>query len=442
MIVEKDDNTPESSTEEGQFPVEPYYHPVNRLARSIYDQLASARLAMGLLVAILISCLCGGVFLGSEQAHQIIYDSLWFNSLLVLLVVNTACCFFGRIWRRRITIITFGLILFHLSFVFMFLAIVYNSLFYFDGILRLTEGETISSSDRQTYDSLRHGLLFSFSRLNGTTSLLKVYRGFKVDGDEKNIAYDLSVDRAGFPGTRGTVYINHKFVFNGIEYFRDQEGFSLLLILNSTGGNELHGAHYPLQSFKQLDGSYRYSTGTSAGPDRIDFPMVGKALFGLQADYEADSTKDRAGKVRFQVWPVVPKSTGGAVSHKGLPTDAGSSYHAGGVAQSPGGQAGGGHAPEIGNQITSPSMAVQSSQPKLADGTVTIGENLVFGEYALSAREVRYWVSMNVRYNPGKPVVLTSLWVGLSGLIITMYGRLRRSISHSKDYNDKSGTLE
>jgi hypothetical protein len=33
---------------------------------------------------------------------------------------------------------------------------------------------------------------------------------------------------------------------------------------------------------------------------------------------------------------------------------------------------------------------------------------------------------MNVRYEPGKPIVLTSLWVALGGLIITFIGRMQK----------------
>ncbi len=34
---------------------------------------------------------------------------------------------------------------------------------------------------------------------------------------------------------------------------------------------------------------------------------------------------------------------------------------------------------------------------------------------------------MNVRYEPGKPIVLASLWVGFAGMLITTIGRMMRS---------------
>jgi hypothetical protein len=62
-----------------------------------------------------------------------------------------------------------------------------------------------------------------------------------------------------------------------------------------------------------------------------------------------------------------------------------------------------------------------------AEGTVGINEKFAFGEYQLLVPEVRYWVGMNVCYNPGKPFVLASLCAGLIGIIITTVGRVVRS---------------
>jgi cytochrome c biogenesis protein ResB len=423
-------NSQNSADEINQFPVVPRYHPANRLVRSIYDFLASARLAMALLVSILISCLCGATLYGAQQAAEKIFGTLWFNGLLVLLVVNTACCFFGRMWGRRVTVISFGMILFHLSFVAMFLAIVGNSLFYFDGVLRLTEGETLSNRDPKSYDTVRHGLLFNFSRMKNETSLLKVHRGYKVDGEEKNIAYDIEMAERGATAKRGTIYINNKYVYDDVEYFRDREGYSVLIILNDQRGNELFGAHFPLQSFKQKDDSHVYSSGTMAGPGTFSFPPDdrGKPLLSLQIEYSPDSRKDRDGRVRFQVWPAAMK--GG--EHR-ITSQAGASPHGANstlAARSPAANAAmestGEHAMNSQNHEAAGGSTDKHAQKLLGEGTTQIGEKFVFGEYQLSVPEVRYWVAMNVRYHPGKPYVLASLCCGLAGIIITTIGRIIR----------------
>jgi hypothetical protein len=343
-----------------------------------------------------------------------VFGTLWFNGLLVLLVINTACCFFGRMWRRRVTIVSFGMILFHLSFVAMFAAIVFNSLFYFDGALRLTEGETLLNRDPKSYDNARHGLFFAYSRLKGETILSRVHRGYKVDGEEKNIAYDVAVAEGGATSKEGTIYINNKFGYKGVEYVRDREGYSLLVIVNDRQGDELYGAHTPLQSYKQKDDSYLYATGTMAGPGLINFPPEKDAtLFGLQLAYYPDNSKDRSGRVRFQIWPAKKADEGhaGHFSADGAGHIAGSEGHTGSPMTN-----GATHSAGEGNHFAN----------QLADGTVKIGEKFAFGRYELLAPEVRYWVGMNVRYNPGKPFVLASLCMGLAGMVITTIGRMLR----------------
>ncbi|HAK59126.1 MAG TPA: hypothetical protein DCO77_01915 [Nitrospiraceae bacterium] len=56
-------------------------------------------------------------------------------------------------------------------------------------------------------------------------------------------------------------------------------------------------------------------------------------------------------------------------------------------------------------------------------GKAAFGEKVKAGEYLLSLNEVRYWASLDVRYNPGLPVILTSFWVGLGGMVLTTGAR-------------------
>ncbi|GFO66094.1 cytochrome c biogenesis protein ResB [Geomonas paludis] len=357
------------------FPVEPRYHPIHRIPRMIYDFLASARLAMALLVAILVCCLAGVTVVRGAQAWLTIFSTLWFNALLVLLVVNVACCFFGRIWHRRITVISFGMILFHMSFVAMFLAIVYDSLFFFQGSLRLTEGETLQNSDPHSYDGYRQGRFFSFSRLKGETTLVKMIRGYRVGGEDKRAAYDVEVGEPGHK-RREVIYITNNLDYKGVKYLPEKEGYSALIVLSDKTGKELYGAHVPLQSLKQKDNSYLYTTGTKEGAGSFPFPQD-SPLYSLQVAYRPDPVKDRSGEVFFQVWP----------------------YREGEIPQ--------------------------QEQPAAA-GKAPVGQHFSAGGHTLAAKEIRYWVGMNVRHDPGKPVILASLWVGLAGMIITTFGRMRK----------------
>lgn len=92
--------------------------------------LASAKSALILLVLILLASFVGEVFLPSAESKDLVFTSLWFNALLGLLVLNLIFCFFSRIWRRRITLVSSGLMVFHLSFISLCAGVIYDSLFF------------------------------------------------------------------------------------------------------------------------------------------------------------------------------------------------------------------------------------------------------------------------------------------------------------------------
>ncbi|HEY6872938.1 MAG TPA: hypothetical protein VI298_09460 [Geobacteraceae bacterium] len=371
---------PASEPEQEIFPVEPRYHPIHKVPRKIYDFLASSRLAMLLLVVILGCCVTGVTLYRGARAGEMIFGTIWFNALLVLLVVNVACCFFGRVWRRRVTVVSFGMILFHLSFVAIMFGIIYNSLFYFRGTIRLTEGEVLPSGDPASYDTIQHGRFFSFSRLKGETSLVRMHAGYTVSGEDKRAAYEVEVGE-GKGKKRDLLYITHKLTHDGVDYFNEKEGYSVLLILSDREGKELFGAHQPLQSIPSGEDRYIYSTGYKHGdnamPGTILFPAGSEPpRFAVQARYLPSKQQERQGEMQFVVFPL---------GRKGEPL----------------------------------------AQP-LAEGKAPIGQPFAAGDYLLTPREIRYWVGMTVRYEPGKPIVLISLWAGLAGMIITTAGRILR----------------
>ncbi len=371
----------DDESEQEKFPVEPSYHPIHKITRIMYDFLASARLAMALLVAILACCVVGVTVWRGTEAGRMIFGTIWFNALLVLLVLNVACCFFGRVWRRRITLVSFGMILFHLSFVAILMGVVYNSLFYFRGMIRLTEGEALPSGDQRSYENIVKGRFFSFSHFQGETALIKMHSGYKISGEDKRAAYEISVGESA-NRKQGIIYITNKLTHQGVDYFNDREGYSLLLILSDRQGRVLYGGHLPLQSIRQGDESFRYSTGYRDGekiiPEPVLFPSPPeKPLMAMQVEYLPSKLQERAGDVQFKLFPL-------------------------------------------------DSQGVSPIIKPYADEKAPIGQPVAVGEYVLSAPEVRYWVGMAVQYEPGKPIVLTSLWAGLAGMIITTLGRMLR----------------
>jgi len=374
---------PDTDADNEQYPLEPRYHPVHKFTRRIYDFLASSKLAIVLLVTILACCVAGVTVYRGQRAAEMIFTTLWFNSLLVFLVINVACCFFGRIWGRKVTIISFGMILFHLSFVTMFAGIIYNSLYHFRGDMRITEGETLINRQRQSYEGVERGRFFSLLRLKGETTLNRLLAGYQVGQDNKRVAYDISVNDSGVT-KQGIIYLTRNLNYKGFTYIPDREGYSLLAVLYDKQGNELYGAHIPLQSLRQKDQTFLYTTGTKEGAGTIPYPQApDNPLFNLRLTYTPNPTKERSGDVAFLLWP-----------------------------------------PDTG-------PAPHDAKP-IAEGRATIGDAFTVGEYSLVVKEVRYWVIMSVNYEPGQPIVLGSLWVGLSGMIITTIGRILRGRKSAK----------
>lgn len=363
---------------------------MGELVRKAYVFLTSAKLAIALLVAILASCVVGVTVVRGGQAWSLIFSTAWFNSLLVLLVLNVSFCFFGRIFRRKLTLVSFGMILFHLSFVAIFIGIIYNSMFFFHGEMRLSEGEVLSNSDLNSYDVINHGRFFKYSRLKGETTLNRMHWGYKVGGEEKVAAYDISVGEGG-SRKRKTIYITKNLNYDGFRYFPDREGYSILVMLHDKKGRELYGGVIPLQSLKREDGTYLYTTGTKFAPGSFPFPYPpATPVFFLQASYYPSKFEERKGSAQFRVWP----------------------FHSSGA---------------------------EDEEDPLAEGSANIGELFRVGDYQLSLKEVRYWVGMDVRYDPGLTLILSSLWMGLTGMIITFFGRLRLRRSRQKASQDKEG---
>jgi hypothetical protein len=355
-----------------------------KVLRKTYHFLASAKLALVLLIVILVCCIAGVTVVRGQRAGALIFSTLWFNTLLVLLIINVGFCFFGRIRGRKLTLISSGMILFHLSFIAMFAGIIFNSLFYFRGSIRLTEGETLPSGQLQSYDYAEQGRFFDYASLRGETTLIRMWRGYKVDNSDMRAAYEIAVGE-GSSKTQGVIYITKNLGHDGFRYFPDKEGYSLLVVLYDKKGKELYGAYVPLQSLKQKDGTFLYTTGTKDGPGSFSFPQgPARPQMDLLVAYQPSSLRERTGKVFFRVSPV----------------------HSAGSKQ---------------------------EQKVLAEGTSVVGAKFPVGVYHLSAKQVRYWAAMNVRYDPGLPIVLTSFWAALGGLVTTFIGRMRKEKQRAID---------
>jgi len=233
--------------------------------------------------------------------------------------------------------------------------------------------------DPNAFDEEYWGRFFSHAAMRGTVTLHKLHTEYKEGGLNKGVANEISIvdgDRIA----RGVIFPTRHLAFNGYKFFRDTDGFAPLFILYDRRGREIYGAYTALQSFQQQDKSFLYSTGSRKdGPGSAEFPQISgmPPLFKIQFTYHLPKLESEIKKASFKVWEYDKDKKNG--------------------------------------------------QGRLVcEGTAALGEKVYFGDYALSMADVRYWARMDVLYNPGQPIILASLWVGLGGLIMTTIGRAIR----------------
>lgn len=343
------------------------------LLRRAGSFLVSRGLAITLLAGVLVCCLVGVTAVRPGRAAELIFSTLWFNTLLVLLALSSASAFFSRIWRRKLTLVSVGMILFHVSFAAMLGGIVYNRLFYFRGVLRLTEGETLPNGQIESYDVAEHGRFFDRSQLPGETTLVRMHANYRVGSENKRAAYEIAVD-SGEERERGIIYPTEYMDFEGMRFFSSKEGYSVLVVLYGPDGRENYGAYVPLQSFKQADETFVYATGTANGMEPFHFPAPPEEPRAVMLlAYLPSREAERGGQVRFDIQP----------------------FESHGVAG------------------------------ERRSETVMVGGRLELGGFALSPKEIRYWVGMEVRHDPGLVVILSSLCLGVVGMTLIFIGRLR-----------------
>jgi hypothetical protein len=268
----------------------------------------------------------------------------------------------------------------------LFAGVVYDQLFFFEGAIRLTEGETLSCAEGESYDLVRKGRFFKIPKLKdlGEIYFHKLHTSYWAEGKERGVANEISLGEDVQQERKKIIYVNHPLEYKGFEVYRDKDGYSPLFVLRDRLGRVLYGAYAPLQSIKQKDGTYLYTSGSAIAPGSFDFPQDPEfpPVFRLLTTYYPDKEKERAGEVFFQVWQFNPR-----------------------------------HATE------------GQKEKELFKGKAAFGEMVRAGDFSLAMEEVRYWTSMKVIYRPGLGIIFSSFWIGLGGVILSVVIKMAKGRS-------------
>ena len=123
----------------------------------IFSFFASTKVALVLLALIFLSCVVG-VFLPPAVGKE---------AVLYVGVVQSVTCSFIDQYRflhnqadKFLRLSQAGTTIFHLGLVLLFIGVVYDQLFFFEGAIRLTEGETLNCAERASYDWVKKDVFF------------------------------------------------------------------------------------------------------------------------------------------------------------------------------------------------------------------------------------------------------------------------------------------
>jgi len=345
--------------------------------------LRSARLAIILLILVFLSSISGAI-LPPALGREIIFSSLWFNFLLVLLTVNILFCTLKRITNLRKFIHEYsriGSIIFHFSFVLLTLGVSYNQLFFFEGGIRLTEGETLSCSDEQNYDWIKKGKFFSPQKLKdlGELYLHKLYPSYYLKGDYKGVANKI-VLRTQNNEKEAIVFVNNPLKYKRFEFYRDVDGYSLLFVFRDRWGRVLDGAYAPLNAVRRADGNFNYVGG-------FPFPPV-NPFFSLWSVYFPETgviTPNEKAKVFLEIRQLASPAS-----------------------------------PEL--QRGEPNQSREEKE--LFKGKAGLKEMVPVGFFFISVDEVRYWSRMKVIHHPGLFLILFSFWLAFGGISLSTIAKM------------------
>ncbi len=111
-------------------------------SNAIFGFLASLKLAVVVIVALMISLAAGTLLESYYNAHvarTLIYNTRWFSAILIILAINLAAAAFDRLpWKKKHT----GFVLTHLGIIMILAGSLITQKYMIDGQITLAEGET------------------------------------------------------------------------------------------------------------------------------------------------------------------------------------------------------------------------------------------------------------------------------------------------------------
>ncbi len=171
-----------------------------------------------------------------------IYTTPFFFIVVGLLTVNLIFCNVQRFRliyktnRKLIQTRYLGSIIFHLSLVFLLIGVVLNYLYKFEGVLALTEGQSIVENSND-YTRIYQGPFYSEEYGRFKIKHIAYHPTYIINEKEASASEILLQDSPNAPETTVVLTTNYPFTYNGLEFHYElQNGYSPeVIVIDSTG---------------------------------------------------------------------------------------------------------------------------------------------------------------------------------------------------------------
>jgi len=161
----------------------------------------------------------------------------------------------SQIYAEKNRIGIFGTPLFHVSILFIILAVVYGSTGRMEGDMRLIEGQTLSE-DHGNYMFINEGPFFYENHKKFNISLEKFYADYTDEtGTPRGPAGKIAIFENGQNMKTDIVYLNHQMDYKGYTFLGNVYGMAPLLLLTNPDGTVYSGSYI---TANDQDESQRY----------------------------------------------------------------------------------------------------------------------------------------------------------------------------------------
>jgi cytochrome c biogenesis protein len=129
--------------------------------------------------------------------------------------------------------------LFHTSFFLLLIAVVWGKATGFEGILTVTEGETVTEA-RTGFDTLREGFLFDGHHAGYQVRLNRFHAGYAATGAPTDFVSNVTVYDGGRPVETRDIRVNDFLGYRDVDFYQQDYGWAPHMVVQNPAGRVVY----------------------------------------------------------------------------------------------------------------------------------------------------------------------------------------------------------